>query len=111
MKKENIKKGAFFVIDANTKDVFQITDIKYNTAVVNKVLSSSILTFPVEFLIEACTELHWKDGIRLWDKYKKLHPEANEVLNDLENCFGLDRDGELSKFMSYTFLEINDFGY
>lgn len=109
MKKENIKKGTFFIISTNTTDIFQIKEILENTAIINIVLSSLVVEFSIKFLIERCVEAHWIDGIRLWDKYKKQEHSVDELFNTLESFFGTDRDSELSKLMAYKFMNIHDF--
>lgn len=109
MKKENIKKGTFFTINTNTEYIFQIKEILENTAIIKVVLSPLVVEFSIEFLIKDCTEVHWTDGIRLWDKYKKQKHTIDELFDTLEDFFGTNRDSELSKLMAYKFMNIHNF--
>lgn len=109
MKKENIKKDTFFIINTNTTDVFQIKEVLENTAIINIVLSPLVVEFSIKFLIENCVEAHWTNGIRLWDKYKKQEHSVDEIFDTLESFFGTDRDSELSKLMAYKFMDIHNF--
>ena len=52
---------------------------------------------------------HWTEAIKKWEDYKKEHPEASKVFEDFENFFGLDRDGELSRFCAWYYYDINTF--
>ena len=51
---------------------------------------------------------HWTEAIDKWNEYKETHSKE-EIISDLEDFFGLDRDGELSKLMAYVYYDITCF--
>lgn len=52
---------------------------------------------------------HWTEAINKWKEYKEEHPEASDVFEDFEKFFGLDSDGELSKFCAWYYYDIDMF--
>lgn len=51
---------------------------------------------------------HWTEAIKKWDEYKNTHTKE-EIIEDMENFFSLDRDGEISKMMAFIYYDINCF--
>ena len=51
---------------------------------------------------------HWTEGINKWDEYKNTHTKE-EIISDMEDFFGTDRDGELSKLMAYVYYDVTSF--
>ena len=51
---------------------------------------------------------HWTEAINKWDEYKNTHTKE-EILSDMEDFFGTDGDGELSKLMAYVYYDVPSF--
>lgn len=51
---------------------------------------------------------HWTEAINKWDEYKNTHTKE-EILSDMEDFFGMDSDGELSKLMAYVYYDVTSF--
>ena len=52
--------------------------------------------------------MDWTEAIEKWEEYKASHTKE-EIIQDMEDFFSLDSDGEISKMMAWIYYDISSF--